>query len=513
MKKILKAESKAAKVQSESLPVMKEEKIFSASVAVAIIAAILALNVLLFILASTFNLYIYSPEETDLSLTGATDSLFSEAIEKKKTVEIFFCASEDEVEDFDTGSYVLETVRNFQQRYPDFIKINFLNLITMRDKDGNSVDLDKYTEENEIITRGSVIFECVESGKFKLVTDYTTSSGYSDFYTLNSEGSAISYDGEEYVAAMIAWVLRDEQKKAYFTITHSEQVDPSFAKLLTIAGYESDTVNLREAPVPEDADLLIISNPKNDFETSVDGIATTEIGRIKSYLERGGNLYVCLDPYVKKLYSLEAMLAEYGLAISETEVDGEVIRDIVRDPVNAITTNGYTLVADHADGELATAIKENMDKYSDNDVIIREAGALALSGAAEAILVSSSYSTGENGGVVTRTEGNFPLAAYSSVPAGDGKEGRIFFASSVYMTVASALVTNGYANKDFVYSVFENVFGVTSLPYGCRSVLYETSTLENLTMSTAHLYTAIVLAVPAVIGITGAVIIIRRKNR
>ena len=494
---------------------MREEKIFSASVTVGIIAAILAFNVLFFILASTFNLYLYSPETADLSLTGSTDSLFSEAIDKKKTVEIAFCASEDEVEGYETGAYVLETARNFQQRYPELIKLNFLNLITMRDKDGNSVaeDIKKYTEGDVLITRGSVIFKCVESGKHKLVTDYTTSSGYSDFYTLNSSSTAISYDGEEYMAAMIAWVLRDEQRKAYFTITHSEQVDPSFAKLLTIAGYESDVVNLREVPVPEDADLLVISNPKNDFATSEEGIATTEIGRIKSYLDRGGNLYVCLDPYVKKLHSLEGMLSEYGFSISETEVDGEIIRDIVKDPVNAITTNGYTIVTDHADGELATVIKDNMDKYSDNDVIVREAGALELSGTAEALLVSSPFSTCENGGVVTRTEGSFPIAAYNKVSAGNGKDGGIFFTSSVYLTVASALVTNGYANKDFVYSVFENVYGVESLPYGCRSVLYDTATLENLTMSTAHIYTAIVLAVPAAIGIAGTVIIVKRKNR
>ena len=81
------------------------------------------------------------------------------------------------------------------------------------------------------------------------------------------------------------------------------------------------------------------------------------------------------------------------------------------------------------------------------------------------------------------------------------------------MTVSDALVTNGYSNKDFIYSLFDYLYGAQNMPYGCQSILYESSILENLTMSTANLYTAIVLAVPTVIAICGAVVVIRRKNR
>ena len=276
-------------------------------------------------------------------------------------------------------------------------------------------------------------------------------------------------------------------------------------------------VNLRESAVPEDADLLVISNPQSDFEIATDNsgtaVATSEIGRLDAYLKRGGNIYVSLDPYVKKLYTLESFLEGYGIGMSETEIDGTTYRDIVRDSANAITTNGYTIVTEHADGEVATQIGENMDKYSDNDVVIREAGALTLSGTAEALLISSRSAVCENGGVVTKRGGSFPVAAYNTVAASDGKKGTVFVISSIYMTVSDALVTNGYSNKDFIYSLFDYLYGAQNMPYGCQSILYESSILENLTMSTANLYTAIVLAVPTVIAICGAVVVIRRKNR
>ena len=155
-----------------------------------------------------------------------------------------------------------------------------------------------------------------------------------------------------------------------------------------------------------------------------------------------------------------------------------------------------------------------MDKYSDNDVIIREAGALTLTGTAQALLTSSRNATCENGGVVTKTGGSFPVAAYNTVSSANGQEeGSIFVVSSIYMTVSDALVTNGYSNKDFIYSLFEYLYGAENMPYGCQSVLYDSNVLENLTMSTANLYTAIVLAVPAIVAILGAVVVIRRKNR
>ena len=503
---------------TEDRPIVTEERVFSASTTVAVIAVILVFNVLFFILASLFGLYFAPSSNEPQTLTGNTDAVFAEAIAKKRTVKIYFCNDKDTVSAHDTGALVHETALLYKERYPEFIDIEYINVITKRDSKGNRFPISNYTKNGELISKASVIFECVESGEYKVVTDAYTSAGYADFYTLDANGYVLSYDGVEFFASMICWVLAEEHKKAYFTTTHSEQIDASFAKLLMAAGYESNPISLRDEAVPEDADLLIISNPQSDFEIATDasGIAaaTSEIGRLDAYLKRGGNIYVSLDPYVKKLYTLESFLEGYGIGLSETEIDGKTYRDIVRDSANAITTNGYTIVTEHASGALATEIGNNMDKYSNNDVIIREAGALTLTGTAEALLISSGSATCENGGVVTKTGGSFPVAAYNTVASQGGTErGSLFVVSSIYMTVSDALVTNGYSNKDFMYSLFDHLYGAENMPYGCKSVLYDSSVLENLTMSTANLYTAIVLAVPTAIAIVGAVVIIRRKNR
>ena len=62
----------------------------SASLTAVVIAVVVVLNAVLYALTSLFGLYIYSPETDDLSLSGNTDDLFAEALDKKKEVTVTF---------------------------------------------------------------------------------------------------------------------------------------------------------------------------------------------------------------------------------------------------------------------------------------------------------------------------------------------------------------------------------------------------------------------------------------
>lgn len=506
---------------NEKTPVVKGERIFSATLTAAILAVILVVNILVYVLNANLGIFYAVPKEKDeTAISGATDDLFEEAVRKGAKIEISFCMSKDDIQLHDTGKFVHKTATEYQKRYPELIELNYINLITKQDKDGKNVadELNSYLEAGKELRTHSVIFRCEDN--YRVLTDVYTGTGFVDFFTLDSSGSAIAYDGEEVMAGAMAWVLTDEKdrRNAYLTVGHYEQIDPAFAKLIELAGYDSKTVDLSAEAVPDDCDLLIISTPRNDFETSREGstipYALTECGRLEAYLERGGSLYVSLDPYVKALPELEGILEECGIALSESEVEGSTVRDIVRDFGSSVSPDGYSIITRHAKGDISEAIADKVNKYSDDDVILNYAGALALSGTAKPLLLSSGSSVCEDGGVTTRTGGDFAVAAYNRLSYGEGtKEATVFVNSSLYLTVSSALVTNGYANKDFVYAVFEELFGAKNLPYGCNTVLYDTQTLENLTMGTATLYTVIALAVPVALLAVGVVVIIKRRNR
>ncbi len=490
---------------------------FSASTMTALALAVVAvMNVLLYTLVELFGLYLYKPESDDLSISGATDSLFAEAIEDGKKVTVYFCLSEEEVEKHDTGGFVYTTAKYFEQRYPDFIELDYVNIITRRNKNGELVSLSKYQTDmqgNETPIYGSsVIFEC--GNNYRVVTDVATAAGYSPFFTLNSEGVATSYNGEEVMAAMISWVTANEHKNAYFTQYHGETADVSFSNVLSSAGYYVDVLDLRKEEVPDDADLLVISNPTSDFEAAREGSGIrAEIDRLRTYAERGGNIYVELDPYVKTLPVLEGFLSDCGIKFSTTEtVAGKKFRNIIKDTRNAITTDGFTLVTEFSDDELAKSISENVSKYSDGSVMVREASALELSKNAKPLLITSSAAVLEAGGATVSSQGPFCVAAYAEVSSEEATA-KIFVIPSIYLAVSDALVTDGYSNKDFVYSLLDEFFGAENLPYGCNTVMYDTQMLENLKMGTAKLYTAVIMLVPVAVAAVGVVVIVRRRTR
>ena len=498
---------------------LESRSLSGGTVTALLVAAVLVLNVILCFLTESFGWYFYTAKyQEDFSISGKSDELFTNAAEDGRRITVTFLMDRDTLAEHDTGSFVLDTIEQFKERYGEFITLRFVNTMTKLDENGNRVELDKYKTDmkgNEVsLSRTAVIFES-DNGSHRTLSNVKNGVGFVDFYTFDTSGAVASFNGETVVSSMISWVLADEHKTVYVTANHAEENDANFATLLASSGYYISAINLQDSDVPSDAAMVVISNPKNDFERAKAGSGIeTEIERLGKYVERGGSLYVSLDPYVDRLDNLEDFLALYGIELSsgKTQNAGER-RHIVRDSNNAVTLDGYTLLAELSEGGIASAISETVRKYSDGGIILRDAAALKLSGNARAVLTSSTASQLTLGGEVVDAAGGYTVAAHSSYDAGDGKVASIFVIPSVYIAASDALTSNSYSNRDFLYSLFEHAFGAENLPYGANSVTYVTDDLKNLTMGQARLYSVLLLVLPVALAVVGAVVIIRRKNR
>ena len=513
----------------------KGEKLKGSAICALVIGVIIAFNAIVYAFTVAFNLYLYSPEVDDLTISGSTDALFADAMAEAKEngekIRIVFCRTRSQFDpssstytDDEVNKFYI-TAKQFEEKYPDFIELAYVNLLTKRMSVGDSdkeelIDLTELQVKDESgsgdeyypLYNSSIIFLSNKEGREKRYIQDITAAAY--VLASAETGEYSSYNGEEIIASMTMWVLADEHKTAYFTTHHGEVADITFANILSCAGYSIETLDLRQADyVPKDADLLVISNPTKDFETSGNTVYYPEIEKLDRYLKEGGNLYVTLDPYVKKLHVLEGLLEKYGISFAESE-DGK-LRHIVKDNDNAITADGFTLVADYADSALANKIESSVRDYNEGNVVLKEAAALKLDGklGAMPVLLSSGASSVYEGGDRVGSEGYYCVGAVSRFAAKDGKESNIFVLPSVYISANDALSKKGYSNRDFLYSVFDNVFGVENVPYGCTPVYRRDAVLENLTMKSARLYTALILSIPAIITVVGSVIIIKRKNR
>lgn len=493
-----------------------------------VICAVVFLNMILYTLTNAFGWYLYSPEEIDLSISDASDALF-EDVPTGVEVTVTFCMFESELREHATGRYVYRTAKQFAEKYPDLITLKYANIYTKVYDDAESTRFypEKYAkgtypdgeEYENLIYPTSVIFECRQTDggnvireSFKVVTDTYTSVGFGDFSTLESASGSVtetSYNGEEVFASMVNWVITKEHGTAYVTMEHSELADPSLYRALTYAGYYVRELNLKEESVPSDASLLVISNPRHDFERGAPG-TVTEYERLVEYRERGGSFYVTFDPLADKLPVLESFLADFGVSMDYT--DGE--RALVKDTVSGIPGDGFTLVAKYGDSELAEAMKAKTEADR-GGVLLRALAPIELDAdkGAVGILYSSPAATLHRGGGTVDSNGSYALAATSIYENRSGEKSRLFFTAGVYLTSSDNMITEGYSNKSFLYSLFEEFYGQGKMPYGCRSVIYENTLLENLTMGTATVFTVIMLAIPTLLLAVGVVVIIRRKNR
>ena len=499
---------------------VKGEKLSSSVLTAIILGLVIVVNIIVFVLDSYFGWFIFKPSSEQIEISGATDIYFEQAISEGRKVEIVFCRAEDEVAANSAGQFVLQTAKQLAERHEGFISLEFINIIRQVNSKGEHINLADYQEESASgekipLLKSSVVFKCED--QVKVLTDGYSSTGYSSFYTLDASGNAYAYNGEEVIASMVMWVMNKEHKTAYFTTYHGETADYGFRNMLICAGYNVETIDIRNNEIPYDeTGLIVISNPVKDFERAQEGSGVvTEIERLREYMSRGGNIYVALDPYGERLPVLEEFIAEYGISVATAEVGGERIRSIVRDADNAITADFYTLVANGADTELGRSLMQTVRSFNSADVIVRESAVLEINSelGAEPLLVTSPSAELYAGGGKVGERGTYSVSAISRFVNDEGDVGSIVVAPSVYITATDALTSGGYANREFVYAMMEEVFGSGKPPYGCNTVFYTENVLENLTMGSARGYAVLLMMIPVAIAAVGVVITVRRKNR
>lgn len=491
-----------------------------------VVAVVVIFNIVMYTLTTSFGLYLYVPNDIDTSITDALSEVMTEAEERGERITVTFCSPRESVEVNTTGMYVLRTAEEYAAKY-DIIDIRFVNLLTQQDEDGNLVDLSKYLTDlrgNEnYLRKNSVIFSTGENEaeNYKVITDVATTAGYADFYTLDASGTPFAYVGEEMFGAMLAWVLEPQHKVVYMTEGHGETADIAFVNMLICAGYYVETIDLRSADADEmlageDVAALIISNPTSDLERSKDPTKVhTEIERIERFLDRGGSLYVSLDPYTRSLPTFEGFLAECGITVVGDKGEYGYTHDLVVDAAASISLDNITFVTsipEVADGGLADRILDKFSATADTRVLTSKSGRLSLSGVAEPLLLSSSEATAVRDGKAVE-RGQFVVAAVAELERESGESAAVFVLPSVLLTNADLLSANGYSNKELMYSLLEEAFDASLGIYGAKSAMFDVGIVENLTQRASIIYTVILLLVPTAIAITGAVMMIRRKNR
>lgn len=139
----------------------------------------------------------------------------------------------------------------------------------------------------------------------------------------------VTSNTEQDITNGIIKVVSGQQRKVYFTQGHGEK-DPTSAERDGYNGISEalkrenylveKTVLAQQGAVPDDASIVVVAGPKNDFFAA-------EVDALRTYLNKQGKLLLALDPPDKPdappLTNLVALAHDWGM-----DVDNDLVVDI-----------------------------------------------------------------------------------------------------------------------------------------------------------------------------------------
>lgn len=352
------------------------------------------------------------------------------------------------------------------------------------------------------LTSGGLILVCGEQSK---VLDAAELYDY-DYSDYAATGAAnVTFDGESRITSAIYQLTSGESRHVYYTTNHGEQaLTSSLTEALKAQNIDAQPLDLLTGTIPEDCDLLIVSDPASDF--AADGLVD-EIAQLQAYLENGGKVLLTTSGYTETP-NLDAVMAQFGLA----REPGLVVEG---DAGHALYGYPYSLFPDYAAADESTAL-DGVNQST--HVMLSVAQGITITETDDVTAEPLLYTT-EN----AYSKQDFDASSSSAKEAGD-TDGP--FSLAVWArndSTGAEVIWIGCPNMDNE-QVYQSIPGNLTFLQGCaaslvgQSLLIDTKALEAAPITvpasaSMTLGMVFVFVLPAAVLIAGAVEVLLRRRR
>jgi len=447
----------------------------------------------------------------------ATNEAREAAGEKKLPVEIVFCDEKKNIEADLSQKYIHDSVYELNGIYDGYFEISYLN-IWENPSIANSLGV---TSTSDVVCRFG---------------DRVQTVNLEDFYIFEGSGSSpVAYNGEKILASCLMRVTQKDEPVCYLTANHGETLeDYELVRALIEAGYTVAFIDLSAEDIPEDCQLLVTYEPKQDFIVT-DGVsAVSERKKLDEYMARGGKylVFASADTFVSGgRPNFEAFLADWGVGFKHESGDGGVENCyLVKDSSNSLTVDGYTVVSKKATEGLGGEI---MNSIADRNVFGNSTCLYFTDGfeydgegnyignvnggerIASALMVSHESAEAWSGGrAVARASGEpFVLMTVSQETTSSGEKACLVVSASSDFANEAAMQSSVIGNSRALTGLFK-YFGRENAPAELVFKPFAGDEIESLTTKTANTLTVALTAIPVIVCIViGVVVLVRRKNR
>lgn len=476
---------------------------------VLIVVVVILLNASVTSLAMRYGWYVNMNPTLLYPVTDTCYGYLDEFVIPKadEDIRLIFCDEEENIRADVTQSYVLNTAEELAEKYPDTVKIEFLNVW----------ENPKIARAYGVTASTSVVVACGEESRVCTLRDFF-------LFPVGDSENPSAYNGEKRFAVAMKAVVSPDAPVAYFTLNHGESTeDYALMYALTDAGYMINYLDALSFEIPEDCGLLVSYNPARDF-TSADGVSgISEIDKLDAYLAKGGKFmyFVSADTFAAGGFeNIETYLAGWGVTFAhDTGAEGVEECFALRDTAHSITTDGYTLL-----GRIPSAGRGS-EIMADIDGVLRAANATAIripdafaasngdyvSGTRTLTPLLRTYAGAEawaGGRPVDRTAEGYDLVTLTQDQATNAS---VLVCSSTEFAIEATLQGGGYGNAAFLLTALE-AMGKTEVPVELKSQPFSDDTIHILTTAQARNITIALVAIPVlIVTVWGLIVLIRRR--
>ena len=327
---------------------------------------------------------------------------------------------------------------------------------------------------------------------------------YSDYYTTGSAN--VTFGGEKQITSAIYKLTSTAQSHAYYTTNHGEQAPTtSLTNALEAQNIEVQALDLLTGTIPDDCDLLIISNPTSDFAS--DGLVD-EISLLQTYLENGGKVLLTTNVY-NETPNLDAVMAQFGLAREPgLVVEGDSSHALYGYPYSLFPDYGTTDESTALDGvNQSTHVRLSVAQgitITETDDVTAESLLNTSEDAYSKLNFDTSSTTDKEDG---DTDGPFSLAVWAR---NENTGAEVLWIGcpnmdneSVYQSIPG--------NLTFLQSCAVSLSGQTGILIDTKALEASPITIPASTSTTMAMVFVFVL--PAAVLIAGAVVVLLRRRK
>lgn len=273
-------------------------------ITVIVIALVILLNVIISALSDRFNMSIDLTPGGDFEISDETKDYIASLNE-----DVEICTTVDELAFQTTESIYYRQAYEVLKKYDlnsDRIDVNFVDMTV----DPTYVEKYKQYYDGSISDYSIIVFNS-SSNRIRVLSVNDLFNTEINYYTMSQD--IVSSKAEQVLTSALMYVTDPDPKKAvYFDVVTQSMNGDNIVDMLENNGYEVVTIDPNAEEIPEDADMLVINAPLNDFSEEL-------VDRIYTFMENDGkygkNMIYTASYAQNETPNIDSFLEEWGVKV------------------------------------------------------------------------------------------------------------------------------------------------------------------------------------------------------